>query len=165
MAPELLQLLSDQLHCMAWQPTIKLASLCSGTDNSTWVLKSLESVLSDYFGAWLNIEHTMCVEKDPWKRAFITANHSPKLLFDDLSVLTDETAFDYMSQRWVRVPDDISIIISGFPCQSVSTRNCKRKMNTNCVREGTATTGFQNSLWSCSDSGHCCFGLLSWTDS
>ena len=70
----------------------------------------------------------------------------PPSLFGDLHSLLEEVADDYANgeaQEEIKKthPPDFNALIAGFPCQSVSRLNNKRKENLDAVRSKKGNTG------------------------
>ena len=128
--------LSDGCRKALWEylsaQSFSPASLCAGSDSPRLVLEAISSVAADS-GISTSMKHALSAELNAQKREFLRTvfpNGSP--LFGDLHNLLEEVADDYANgeaQEEIKKthPPDFNALIAGFPCQSVSRLNNKRK--------------------------------------
>jgi len=117
--------------------SLRVGTMCSGTDSPVVVLHGLAAALGDA----LHVEHTFSCEFDPKKQQWIKDNFpSLKMLFGDVMQLKTGMAHNYITNEEVAVPS-VDIVIAGFVCKSVSTENNERAMYKNCIKEASGKTG------------------------
>ena len=117
--------------------TLRMGTLCSGTDSPVPVLKQLPKALRDK----LNIEHTFSCECDARKRAWIRDNFGKlKHLFGDVKELCSDEAHNYITETNTPVPA-VDIVIAGFFCKSVSSENNERRKYSNCINNAVGKAG------------------------
>ena len=117
--------------------TLRMGTLCSGTDSPVPVLKQLSKALRGK----LNIEHTFSCECDARKRAWIRDNFGKfKHLFGDVKELCSDEAHNYITETNTPVPA-VDIVIAGFVCKSVSSENNERGKYSNCINDAVGKTG------------------------
>jgi len=117
--------------------TLRVGTMCSGTDSPVAVMKALQKVMDDN----IKIEHIFSCEFDPRKQEWIKDNFpSLELLFGDIKELKTGKAMDYKTKQVVPVPP-VDVVIAGFVCKSVSLENNERKLYSNCINEVCGQTG------------------------
>lgn len=117
--------------------TLRVGTMCSGTDSPVAVMKALQEVMDNK----ITIEHTFSCEWEPKKQAWIKENFpSLELLFGDIKELKSGRAKNFKTNKVVDVPH-VDIVIAGFVCKSVSHENNERQEYNNCIKEATGATG------------------------
>lgn len=127
---------------------IKLASACSGTDAPVTVWKELVRQLQEDWNSSVTFEHSLSAEMNPRKRHFLRhTREGMRALFGDVRELKGADAVDYLkgdsakkSKHRTKVPD-VNVLISGFPCKSVSSLNSQRAFNRSVVKDHAGNTG------------------------
>lgn len=117
--------------------TLRVGTMCSGTDSPVAVMKALQEVMDNK----IDIEHTFSCEFDPKKQQWIKDNFpSLELLFGDITELQTGKATNYKTNKVVDVPP-VDIVVAGFVCKSVSLENNEREKYSNCIMQSTGATG------------------------
>ncbi len=128
---------------------LRFSTLCSGTDNISWSLALLESILNDELepeAAAVSIVQDFACDSDEGVRKFIKANSNTAHVFHDVKELVEETARQGVdSEVSTEPPPQTShLIISGFPCVDSSVCNqkrFKRYREGNIINNTESTTG------------------------
>ena len=63
------------------------------------------------------------------------------LLFGDVNHLTQDVAFDYMSEQDKPIPAAVDMLFAGFPCKDFSSLNCQKKDRRSCLLTGEFSSG------------------------
>lgn len=117
--------------------SLRVGTMCSGTDSPVAVMKALQEVMDNK----IEIEHTFSCEFEPKKQQWIKDNFpSLELLFGDIKELQSGKAMNYMTNTMVEVPR-VDIVVAGFVCKSVSLENNEREKYSNCIQEASGATG------------------------
>mmetsp|Transcript_23405 Transcript_23405/g.65363 ORF Transcript_23405/g.65363 Transcript_23405/m.65363 type:complete len:669 (+) Transcript_23405:1-2007(+) len=112
--------------------TLRLGTLCSGTDSPAIALKhlaaTLGTVLPDAPKEGLKIEHVFSCEFDEAKQGFLLKNFSDVgYLFSDCTQMGRKRAWDVKSKSVQEIPGDIDFLVAGFSCKDLSFMNSYRK--------------------------------------
>ena len=95
--------LEQSIHLSTWRSTVKIATICSGTDNLCWCLAALQTSLFKRFAIYVNLVHEFSCDVCPHARVFIGRNHAPKYIFGDVKELSKPMAFDYLTKKMVHL--------------------------------------------------------------
>ena len=81
--------------------TIRLGTLCSGSELYMSVFKHLSRNIRKKYGIYINFAHQWSVEINPQKREWIQKSWRPKQLFGDVVALADNdgVGWDYQSKQ------------------------------------------------------------------
>jgi len=125
-----------------------LASICAGTDSARLVLEELVDLFSDKFpDVSVVFRHAFSSELDPKKREFLIDMFSMSSdpdgqLFGDVCTLSSGDAVPNYAKNSEKVePNDFNILVGGFPCKDVSSRNPNRRRNRENVAKRRGKTG------------------------
>lgn len=118
-------------------------SACSGTDIGVVCLEFLLADISKWLGLPAKVEHAFACEKDTAKQGFLIAEVQPKMLFDNVSCLSQRMAQDLISGNKVYLPS-VGLFFAGFSCKSRSSLNPRSAQNKGCVQgqDMDTETGF-----------------------
>ncbi|KAF4552513.1 SNF2 family N-terminal domain-containing protein 7 [Elsinoe fawcettii] len=111
--------------------TLRIATMCSGTESPLLALQLIQGILNDAVGESFDTVHLFSAEIVPFKQAYIERNFQVPLIFRDITELTgvkDQTATAttaYGAQALV--PADLDLIIAGTACVDYSALNSKKK--------------------------------------
>jgi len=105
----------------AWSgKTLKVATVCSGTDAPILALEILLSALKEKTEHNINMEHVFSCESVPFKRDFIEKTTNPPLLFKDVMEMASGVGecHDGVERK---VPENFTILIAGTECVDFSS--------------------------------------------
>mmetsp|Transcript_127383 Transcript_127383/g.220833 ORF Transcript_127383/g.220833 Transcript_127383/m.220833 type:complete len:2012 (-) Transcript_127383:196-6231(-) len=124
--------------------TLRIGTMCSGTDSPVLVARSLQRAL-DPRGSGLKFEHVFSVEIDPAKQEFLRANF-PECphIFQDVTQMGRAKAFDTLTQSPQPVPGNLDLLIAGFSCKDLSMMNSYRKTLMEMGQSGATLRGTLN---------------------
>ncbi|KAI7678493.1 hypothetical protein KC319_g3315 [Hortaea werneckii] len=108
--------------------SIRIATLCSGTESPLLAMEMVADSLKKLGLAAFEIEHVFSAEIVPHKQAYIERNFAPPLIFRDITEFTE--AFDQDKPHAttaygsvVPIPMDVDIVIAGTSCVDYSRQN------------------------------------------
>ena len=122
------------------QPTIVVASACSGSYIVLKILDMLFGTFKYYWGYKFEWAHAFACEDDGGKQQFLRDNHSLKVLVDDVEDLKPPTVVDSLSGDTVALPHS-TLFVAGFVCVSRAAVSSQRAQNKGCVARGEEKTG------------------------
>ena len=119
--------------------TLKIATMCSGTESPVLALDMLKKAIDDVVSSQniqisghvtptLQVEHVFSCEIEPFKQAYIQRNFDPKRLFRDIR----ELGQDYACTAWggkIKVPNTpgcVDLLVAGTSCVDFSNLNNKK---------------------------------------
>ena len=103
--------------------TMRIGTMCSGTDAPVIVAKALERTLRQH-GSKVGFEHAFSVEFDAKKQEFLRANFPDcGLLFADVTHMGRQRNFDVLSGKPQPIPGDLDLLVAGFSCKDLSMMN------------------------------------------
>lgn len=111
---------------------LRVATICSGTESPLLALEMVQDALKALGAPELHVDHLFSVEIVPYKQAYIERNFHPKIIYRDITEMTDAihdtipTATTVYGSR-VPIPGDVDIVIAGTSCVDLSWLNKHRK--------------------------------------
>ena len=133
--------------------TIRIGTVCSGTDSPVLVLRAMKRTL-ERMGVDITVSHAYSCEASKWKRQFI-ARMFPELdsLFMNVHhlVSSDGKAPNHLHPRQhpngtvtfdrTSIPRLIDFLVAGFPCVDFSTLNPNHTSNSSAISDGSGRSG------------------------
>ena len=92
--------------------TIRIATLCSGTESPLLAMEMVADALKTRGLIGFDVEHVFSAEIVPHKQAYIERNFAPPLLFRDVCELGDDQAHTAYGAL-VDVPGDVDLLVAG----------------------------------------------------
>ncbi len=125
----------EEQNALRVMPSLKVGTMCSGTDCCVPVLHALGTL------GGFSIQHTFSCEIDPKKQAWIRGNWPQlKTIFADVGSLGSGFALNVVSGRKEPVPA-VQWLVAGFVCKTVSAEHNSRAEFADCIRKGMGATG------------------------
>lgn len=112
---------------------LRCATMCSGTESPLLALQFMQDSLHKLGSQNVKVDHLFSAEIVPVKQAFIERNHSPPILFRDITELTEAKRTGNLVATTaygakVPIPGDVDIVIAGTSCVDYSRLNNFRKV-------------------------------------
>lgn len=120
--------------------TVKIGTVCSGSELYLSALKHLSYIVKDLLGVMIKWQHCWCFELDTMKRAWIRSNWAPTHCFGDVTAIQEGKAFDYVNNRMEKIPE-VDLIFAGVSCVDASRLSCHSTTRRGVIAEGTHSTG------------------------
>ena len=128
--------------------TLSYASDCTGSNGAIFALHGLAEAFAENFGVNFSIDHAFASEIDASEgdsaRAFIQANHPPRIMFRDMVKRGAKGHCDYAGQQ-VETPG-CDIYFAGTECKDVASSNRYPKKLDLEHGEGRSSTTLRASL-------------------
>lgn len=123
--------LKDTIEHVGSRP-LRCATMCSGTESPLLALRFIQNALRKLGWQGLEMDHQFSAEIVPVKQAFIERNHSPPILFRDVTELTEAKRTGHLLATTaygakVPIPGDIDMVIAGTSCVDFSNLNNFKK--------------------------------------
>ncbi|GAB1218525.1 hypothetical protein ATERTT37_007784 [Aspergillus terreus] len=121
-----LELELDKFLAHTGSRTLRVVTVCSGTESPLLALEMVQENLRTHFERNFEFRHFFSAEIVPFKQAYIERNFHPPFIFRDVAELKDrvaQTAYGSLE----KIPKNADILIAGFSCVDFSALNSKRK--------------------------------------
>ena len=111
---------------------LRVATMCSGTESPLLALEMVQDTLKSMGEPEMQVDHLFSAEIVPYKQAYIERNFHPKIIFRDITEITDAirdaipTATTVYGSK-VPIPGHVHILIAGTSCVDFSRLNKHRK--------------------------------------
>lgn len=110
------------------KPTLRVGTVCSGTDAPIVALNQLLSVLSEGSESGrIEMEHAFSCENVKFKRDFIAETSKPSLLFNDVTEIASSGSGVCHDGVTRDVPQDFNVLIAGTECVDFSSLSTSPK--------------------------------------
>ena len=107
-------------------PSLRLGTVCSGTDAPVLAWEMLTKVLGNNGEAssssFIEMDHVFSCENIPWKRKFIMKTTAPPLLFDDVTEIAS-CGRGTCDDETIQEMPDFDVLIAGPECVDFSRLN------------------------------------------
>jgi site-specific DNA-cytosine methylase/superfamily II DNA or RNA helicase len=125
--------LREALQKLNRQP-LRVATMCSGTESPLLALDMVQDALRSLGEPEMQVNHLFSAEIVPYKQAYIERNFHPKIIFRDITEITDaieqppelRTATTVYGSK-VPIPGDVDMLIAGTSCVDFSRLNKHQK--------------------------------------
>lgn len=109
--------------------TLRIATMCSGTEAPIVFLKAASDSLESSGRPPIRFQHVFSAEIEQFKQAFIERNFRPPLLFRDVREFIPEDATKAITAYGAEelIPGSVDILIAGFVCKDLSNLNNHKK--------------------------------------
>ena len=108
-------------------PSLRVATVCSGTDAPILALEQLLSVLNKDKDDKIQMEHIFSCENSKFKRDFIEQTTNPSLIFNDVVEISNDGKGECHDGKVRTVPDDFNVLIAGTECVDFSSLSTSPK--------------------------------------
>ena len=111
---------------------LRVATMCSGTESPLLALEMVQDALKSLGEPEMQVDHLFSAEIVPYKQAYIERNFHPKIIFRDITEITDAihdaipTATTVYGSK-VPIPGYIHVLVAGTSCVDFSRLNKHRK--------------------------------------
>ncbi|MCJ1268073.1 hypothetical protein MMC22_007959 [Lobaria immixta] len=105
------------------QRPLRIATMCSGTESPLLACRLISEELKAQTDLAFRFHHLFSAEIVAFKQAYIEKNFQPKILFRDITQLTDGDTASTAYGAFVPIPDKVDILIAGFSCVDFSRLN------------------------------------------
>ncbi|KAI7332206.1 hypothetical protein KC315_g4751 [Hortaea werneckii] len=108
--------------------SIRIATLCSGTESPLLAMEMVADALKTQGLAGFDVEHVFSAEIVPHKQAYIERNFAPPRIFRDITEFPEALKHDkpHATTAYgsvVPIPMDVDIVIAGTSCVDYSRQN------------------------------------------
>jgi site-specific DNA-cytosine methylase len=112
--------------------SLRVATMCSGTESPLLALEMVQDALRSSGEPELQVDHLFSAEIVPYKQAYIERNFHPKIIFRDITEMTDAVLNDPATATTVYgskviIPGNVHVLIAGTSCVDFSQLNRHRK--------------------------------------
>ena len=107
--------------------TLRVGTMCSGTESPLLALRHVNKCLQDTGEPSIRVEHVFSAEIEPVKQAYIERNFKPQHIFRDVRDFLEGSQPEGTTVygQCIPVPSNVDILIVGSSCVDYSTLNNK----------------------------------------
>lgn len=116
--------------------------MCCGHRGVLPSMYTPQQVLDEMAGCRVHWACAVEVELDKTKREWLQSFSSPSFLLDDVTKISDEEIYNYMTAREEFLPSRLLCYTFGYSCKDLSTlNNTSAPWKDQCLSQGVGTTG------------------------